>query len=456
MKIRKFRGAGLNGYLDFDLEFYDDLTFVTGVNGTGKTTALNAIIALLIPKLDFLSESDFDTISLELDVDDEFVRLEAKKLSSSTELRCSLYPDDVVEIEPIDDVETMPQHRRREYEDEFFKEQIKANSKNPVMRFFEELPTPMYLGLDRRSISADPEKMRYYRAAPRMPSRRRNIFARSLGQSLDEAMMYAQYRFQEDRRKSSRIDGKFREKLVLELLNIPPIAFTGALEDPSKDELKGIERARKNMSRLPKLLGVSSDVISERVDPIFEFLDEKARILKKTEKKASAENDLVEERMNALIEWSFNKSQLSKINMLSQVISDHNNESVAISKRTNEFLDAVNDFLFESGKTLFFNTFGELKFTMKNDGIERDVRSLSSGEIQLLVILTHLYFNPEVDAASVFIIDEPELSLHVQWQEKFVDKVIAASTSTQFIMATHSPSIILDRVSNCIEIPSKQ
>ena len=53
---------------------------------------------------------------------------------------------------------------------------------------------------------------------------------------------------------------------------------------------------------------------------------------------------------------------------------------------------------------------------------------------------------------NVFIIDEPELSLHVQWQEKFVDGIMEASRETQFILATHSPTIILDKVLNCVEI----
>ena len=78
--------------------------------------------------------------------------------------------------------------------------------------------------------------------------------------------------------------------------------------------------------------------------------------------------------------------------------------------------------------------------------------SFSSGEAQIFVILTHLSFNPSAKKANVFIIDEPELSLHVYWQELFVDSVISANNEIQLIMATHSPSIILDRLSSCVDI----
>ena len=107
----------------------------------------------------------------------------------------------------------------------------------------------------------------------------------------------------------------------------------------------------------------------------------------------------------------------------------------------------------DSGKKIAFNNNGDLRFILEDKEEEEGyINSLSSGEIQLVVILTHLYFNPEVERANVFIIDEPELSLHVQWQEKFVDGIMEASRETQFILATHSPTIILDKVLNCVEI----
>lgn len=42
----------------------------------------------------------------------------------------------------------------------------------------------------------------------------------------------------------------------------------------------------------------------------------------------------------------------------------------------------------------------------------------------------------------VYVVDEPEVSLHITWQEQFVDALLKASPDTQFILATHSPSII--------------
>lgn len=59
-------------------------------------------------------------------------------------------------------------------------------------------------------------------------------------------------------------------------------------------------------------------------------------------------------------------------------------------------------------------------------------------------MLCHLYLNKELPKDGIFIIDEPELSLHLLWQEKFVDEIIKAKY-LQIILATHSPAIIQNK-----------
>lgn len=452
MKINRFKGVNVNGYLNFDIPFYKDLTFITGINGTGKTSALNSIAALLLPRLEYLAGEYFEEISIEIEHEEKATNLVATKVGSETQLSCSLFPNEKLIIPEYEALETLPLHRALEIESDFYKEIIARNSTHPVMEFITSLPTPMYLGLDRRSLSMDHDVARYARLRSHRPTKKRNIFGRSLGQSLDEALYFAQEQFRRNNMLEARLERKFRENLVLTLIDFPPISFSGKLEDPSKKELDKIEMARKNLQRLPELLGVSNEIIAKNVDPMFDFLDKKITTINKpTVEKESKERGL-SERIEALIDWSYNKTHITKINRLSEIVSDYNTERGRVFKKTNEFLDTVNSFIVDSEKTLIFSSLGQLKFRLHDDEKERDIRTLSSGEIQLIVILTHLYFNPEVDKANVFIIDEPELSLHVQWQEKFVDGIMTASTTTQFILATHSPSIILDKTSSCIEI----
>ena len=70
---------------------------------------------------------------------------------------------------------------------------------------------------------------------------------------------------------------------------------------------------------------------------------------------------------------------------------------------------------------------------------------LSSGEQHELVLFYELLFN--VSSNSLILIDEPELSLHVFWQEQFLNDLIEISKFRGFdiLIATHSPDIINDK-----------
>jgi hypothetical protein len=65
---------------------------------------------------------------------------------------------------------------------------------------------------------------------------------------------------------------------------------------------------------------------------------------------------------------------------------------------------------------------------------------LSSGEKQIYIFLMEALLQREL--ISIFIADEPELSLHVAWQERLVNSILRLSPNAQLIFATHSPDIV--------------
>ncbi len=70
-----------------------------------------------------------------------------------------------------------------------------------------------------------------------------------------------------------------------------------------------------------------------------------------------------------------------------------------------------------------------------NDAIASD--KLSAGEKQMLSFLCYNTFSKH---AAIFI-DEPELSLHVDWQRRLLPTLLEQETGNQFFVATHSPFI---------------
>jgi len=75
------------------------------------------------------------------------------------------------------------------------------------------------------------------------------------------------------------------------------------------------------------------------------------------------------------------------------------------------------------------------------DNQRLDPRSLSSGERQLLILFCNVV--QASDRATIFIIDEPELSLNVEWQRQLIDTLIKMSRDNiQFVFATHSLELL--------------
>ena len=445
MKIKRFVGRSVNGYLNFDVNFFRDLTFLTGINGSGKTSVLNSIAALLLPRLDYLAGQDFQEISIELSHMGKDVRLAAKKIETGAELTCSLFDNETFAVPEFEDPESVPPYRKEEYEEEYYREMASRNAENPILKYIVSLPTPMYLGLNRRSLSMEPNRSRLRSLTATRRKYKRNIFGRSLEAGLTEALYFARERFQEDRRRQLARDERFRRTLVSELMDFPLYSLSHQMEVTPSVEQRKIKQAQRNLERLPQLLKLDESEILTKFNPIFEFLQEKMKTIRRSKKNT-------EERAMAQFEWSVNKSNIDKIIRLSELISEYNEDVDKIKGHTNEYLSTLNGFMSESQKQIAFNSVGYLRFRVEGENEDRGIHTFSSGELQLVVILTNLYFNPEVEKANVFVIDEPELSLHVAWQEKFVDGIMEASGETQFVLATHSPSIILDRISNCVEI----
>jgi predicted ATPase len=149
-----------------------------------------------------------------------------------------------------------------------------------------------------------------------------------------------------------------------------------------------------------------------------------------------------------LVEWMINKPQVDRITAHLDLLATYNEQRNALREPIERFLKLLNQFLSDTGKKVVVSDNGTLRVKIGNvEG--KSIGSLSSGERQLVVMLGHLTLNKRLTGSGVFIIDEPELSLHISWQERFVDSIREANGAVQIVMATHSPAIILERDEHC-------
>lgn len=105
----------------------------------------------------------------------------------------------------------------------------------------------------------------------------------------------------------------------------------------------------------------------------------------------------------------------------------------------NRFLDIVDELFAETGKRID-RTSNELAFLQYDEILSPYV--LSSGEKQMLLIL--LTVLTEDQEPYVLFMDEPEASLHFEWQKQLISIVRELNPQAQMLLTTHSPAMIMD------------
>lgn len=108
-----------------------------------------------------------------------------------------------------------------------------------------------------------------------------------------------------------------------------------------------------------------------------------------------------------------------------------------IDKPKNSFLKVINE-MFKL-KEILINGRNVIEVSTRHQDSVK-IGELSSGEKQLLIFLTEALL--QNGQPYVYISDEPELSLHINWQARFVTNIRAINPKAQIFFATHSPDIV--------------
>lgn len=109
-------------------------------------------------------------------------------------------------------------------------------------------------------------------------------------------------------------------------------------------------------------------------------------------------------------------------------------------ERIDKFFEMIN-MLFEStGKIIDIDDKNRVIFKKGEQTIP--LERLSAGEKQMLLLLFTLFLME--DKPNVLLLDEPEISLHIEWQDKLVGLMNELNLNCQIIMTTHSPNIFAD------------
>ena len=125
--------------------------------------------------------------------------------------------------------------------------------------------------------------------------------------------------------------------------------------------------------------------------------------------------------------------------IIAELQSGNTDAAQQLSMQKKRFQDIVDDLFSETGKKIV-RTENEIRFSQIGETLVP--YQLSSGEKQMLAILLTVLV--EDNQSYVLFMDEPEVSLHIEWQKRLIDLCLELNPNVQIILTTHSPAVVMN------------
>ena len=388
--IHSLKVKGLNNRKgEHNLPFHEDLNIITGANGSGKTTLLKLLWYLISGNLErILPEIPFDSVSIVTDLFSlTLTRIDSSKVEFvSKKNTFSKFVDFTITVDP----ETGNLEEREDAEElgklnTDIADAMKSSLFFPTFRRIEG----GFSSVARRYISADPSGVRRayrYRPAGLLHTLQEAMSELSDGISVEDHKFIASISTDDVaallKRKHNEISRKIDERQVKLSRDI-----TRKIEDYFGDDTDMETRGAQDA--IPVL-----EDIRESVDQATQTRED---LLKPFSVLASLTQEILKYKEISITEWFTSSESI---------------EGITLGKGTEG-----------------------ISLGVASEAISSD--KLSSGEKQMLSFLSYNAFSEK----TIFFIDEPELSLHIDWQRRLFPTLLKQGQKNQFFVATHSPFI---------------
>lgn len=449
--IRKLNVKSLfNEKTNLNIDFDEKVNCLYGVNGSGKTTVINLLVASLFCDVSKLSNLPFSKIIISIAPTGKRKAQPFFEVSKNqSDITYTFYKDFVDDANQEEGAFAFPGILKKELDprDEF--KRIKVIEK--IKKYVSTTYVPLSRMHDSDFYDANVRSDDYFL---NQILRSRHIPQDELADFLDPSrrmLMKLEKNFKDKYSETQKSINKDLDSLKDTILDKMLLSKSFAsryvkqnINFKSKFSKQDYEESQKKLKAAN--LNISDAALSEHFEIMEENINNLNRIrdkynsIRKNEdsdpRKTKALEDLqIEFTTEATIYRALNPSFERFFDVLKDVEKIEAKKEELLKPFT-ETSKLINEFLIN--KTFSFNSTGG--FEIKCSGREIKLADLSSGEKHMIALLGRVALSPEQGA--VFVADEPELSLHLEWQRKILPAIQSLSPSIQIIVATHSPAIV--------------
>lgn len=406
MKIKKLEIKGLHGNSEpLILNFNSDLNILSGRNGAGKTTILKLMWYLISGNFDkAVAEIKFDAVELETDIYNLLIKIDFNNKNNPFKSDLKLKKNNVLKnFEADEELARLIKTKKTEDITWYLTQYIESSFFMPTFRMIEggfttekydikhDIIKEFYLDINKDNNYTDTE-FALKKISSNLSKQKHKFFTSISAKDIDTFLVK---KYAEIMKKVNFLQS---ESLNLYTKKLSLMAKKDLIKPENQEVFKSlnkkIELLETEINTLNKPLDKIKSAITDFM-PSFDIeFDEKIYFIPK--------NNIVDDSFeDPLLQYSFDT-------------------------------DVEPNFDFDD-----FD-FDDFDFDINEDRENSlTINNLSAGEKQLLTFVAYNIFHND----TIFFIDEPELSLHIDWQSKLFSLLKEQNSTNQFIISTHSPFI---------------
>lgn len=455
MKITRFTIKALHGFFDYDVNLNEDITFLFGENGSGKTTVLSMLDHVISGELYKLFDYEFKNITVFFKENDMTHSEAQDKNRVEVRLKKSRWQQVkqlIVKFKEKDG--TIKYDRDYAREIDFFESSFDIRQ-----RFFDSFMLAeeikdcfnyLFLPLNRLNYKIkDLDNMDFRMIRNKAMHNPNYVFNNS--ESMHSVEQLVGESVSQINSSINKLNTKMRQDILKSALEMSrdDVDLNEFFKYFAKDDL--ISELEDTKKRYIKLLEDLKTITTldqkEEYDKYFNDLINQVQKSVNASEKNGVRRQLPAQLIGTYVE-------LIRIKKLIKIYENIEDNILELKTPINDFLKYTNIFLKDGKdeKEIIVNSLGEVFFITNYTKEPVRLKYLSSGEKHIVTLISNLIFKVDRSKFTIFIIDEPELSLHLSWQKKIVETIHEINKNMQLVFATHSPEIIGKYSSKAFEL----